>query len=91
MKPFSFFSGIETDSATYDTPFNDAGIRTQGKMVSSEAIATVSPFRTSRASSRAGPVSDAETQRLRRELMQEQERVQRLSAQLSTNVRYFDC
>ena len=86
-----FFSGVELDSSQYVTPFNENGIRTQTKLNSTEAVATVSPFRTSRASNRTssltGPICDAETQRLRRELQQEQERVQRLSAQLSTNVR----
>jgi hypothetical protein len=87
---FRHISGVELDSSQYVTPFNENGIRTQTKLNSAEAVATVSPFRTSRASNRTssltGPICDAETQRLRRELQQEQERVQRLSAQLSTNV-----
>lgn len=88
---FPYIPGVELDSSQYVTTFNENGIRTQTKLNSTDAVATVSPFRTSRASNRTssltGQVCDAETQRLRRELQQEQERVQRLSAQLSTNVR----
>lgn len=81
---------VLAETSTYGvTPFKENGIRSQAKLSSCETVATVSPFRTSRPTCRNSALtgSDAETQRLRRELQIEQEKVQRLSAQLSTNVR----
>jgi len=56
-------------------------------VASPDIVATVSPFRAAR-NPRVfkSSVNDNETERLKRELLIEQEHVQRLSAQLSTNV-----